>query len=159
MQVANSDQTRVIVTSDYPEVYLTPIEQDRLRGAISKEIDALPRDGRAVRFDDILRAGAIVVQSANIWLRDWLAKKASGFRLKRGLEVKIQGLKVLQRIHRTTDLIPGTPEDPAAVLRLLEFQNPTLKANNNAVRNPGQSGLSRFWCLESLRDSSESPLG
>ena len=112
----------------------------------------------------------IVVQAADIWSRDWLVEKASGFRLREGLEVKIQGLEVMQRLLRATVLIPGIPEDLVAVLRHLEFKNPTLKTGNWRVYpcKKGSGPVGSGWIMavtfpegsiRALRALEESTLG
>ena len=93
------------------------MELDKLRAETSKGIDALPREGRAPRFDDTdLRSGAIVVRAADLWSLEWLVRIAPSFRLKEGLETSLRGTEVLQRFLRATVPILGAPEDPAIVL-------------------------------------------
>lgn len=126
--VANNALVKVIVASGYLEARLTPMQLNRLGEEISKEIDALPGEGRAPRFDDtFITSGTIVLHAADICTRDWLVERTPLFRLKEGLNVDNLGTECLQRYHRTTVLIPGISEDSTVVLRILSFQNPTRR--------------------------------
>lgn len=65
--MAKNAPVKVVVASGYPKACLIPKEQKKMREEISKEIDVLPREEGAPRFDDIVfRSGAIVVKAAEV---------------------------------------------------------------------------------------------
>ena len=114
-QVADSALTMVFVSSGYPHICLIALELDKLRMEISKAIDALPREGRALKFDDThLRARAIFVWAADFWTLEWLVRMAPTSRLKEGLETSFQG----SMLRSDTQAITTTEAPPVRVQRV-----------------------------------------
>ncbi|KMQ88925.1 lian-aa1 retrotransposon protein [Lasius niger] len=116
---------RAIVLEGYPEKALTPEQLTLIRGAVVNELagireDPLPRfTGTAV-----LRNGAVIIRGEDELALNWLSERIGHISPWEGAKPKVAGLDALQKRHRAAVWLPGPPVPAAAVLGLLERQNP-----------------------------------
>ena len=141
--------TRVIVAEGYPDAVLTAERLAQLRGAVFKEIQGI-REGTLPRFDSTsLRAGAAVVRCADAELLRWLESRIGDIAPWEGARLKVVGLESLQKQCRAVVWVPGPPEGAAAVLGLLERQNPGITTSGWRVHaeNVGATCEGRYLVL------------
>lgn len=118
--------TRVVVAEGYPEAVLSAEQVVQLRGAVFKEIQGI-REGTLPRFDSTSpRAGAAVVRCADAESLRWLESRIGDIVPWEGARLRVVGLESLQKQVRAAVWVPGPPEPAAAVLGLLERQNPGI---------------------------------
>ena len=96
-----------------------------LRGAVVSELAGI-LEGPLPRFvgTAALRNGAVVIRGEDEMALSWLNERIGHISPWEGARLKVVGLDALQRRHRAAVWVPGPPVPVAAVLRLLERQNP-----------------------------------
>ena len=119
------DLKRVILTDNYRRVGITEQELGQIRIAISQEIDRI-QEGPIPRFTNAyLQFGGIIIESADMWSRDWLTYIVP--KLWTRTKLRVVDLSNLEKFYKAAMWIPGPFEDPDFILRRLEKQNPSLK--------------------------------
>ncbi|XP_036148374.1 uncharacterized protein LOC118647462 [Monomorium pharaonis] len=105
---------------------MTAEQLSQLRGAVFKKIQGI-QEGTLPRFDSTtLRGGAAVVRCADAESLKWLESRIGSIVPWEGAKLGVAGLEVLQKQYRAAVWVPGPPVGAAAVLGLLEWQNPGI---------------------------------
>ena len=118
---------RAIVLEGYPEQAVTPEQLTLLRGAVVAEMAGI-REGPLPRFTGtaVLRNGAVVIRGEDEMALNWLSERIGHISPWEGAKLGVVGLDALQKRHRAAVWVPGPPVPAAAVLGLLERQNPGI---------------------------------
>ena len=116
---------RAIVPEGYPEQAVTSEQLNLLRGAVVGELAGI-REGPLPRFTGTatLRNGAVVIRGEDELALNWLSERIGHISPWEGAKLRVVGLDALQKRHRAAVWLPGPPVPAAAVLGLLERQNP-----------------------------------
>lgn len=124
---ATDPLARAIVLEGYPEQVVSSEQLTLLRGAVVSELAGV-QEGPLPRFTGTaaLRNGAVIIRGEDEMALNWLSGRIGHISPWEGAKLKVVGLEALQRRHRAAVWLPGPPVSAAAVLGLLERQNPGL---------------------------------
>ena len=119
--------TVIVAVAGYPESVLSPEQFELFGEATLHALDREPVSNWS-RFETFFRRGGVFIcVASNPEAKAWLTRTVAELRPWECANLKVSGVKILQRMLKATAWVPGKPENPAVVPRRLEGFNPSLK--------------------------------
>ena len=119
--------TVIVAEVCYPESVLSKELFELFREAVAVALDKEPASN-CPRFEtSFSRGGVFIFVASNPESKAWFAKPVAELRIWEGVNLKVSGVEILQKMLKATAWISGEPEDPAVVLRRPEGFNHSLR--------------------------------